>query len=196
MLRDSFDIYLASLNKPRNYALWTKLRVLSHHWDRNSTLTYDNEPIFAKEFSDSSHLLSPERFMVWNHVEPANFKAVSMTLQGTAVFKDSTYYALADERVLGTEIVLLTEFENNGALRNCMRVDILLLRHLLNQIQMSDPILDIFEKSVALSPPLLWRLDKPIWKRMIEGVAPGYLDAEAAGNGLVVEYDHTRFVQT
>ncbi|KAF5873432.1 uncharacterized protein Bfra_004892 [Botrytis fragariae] len=113
--------FLPSLDTPRSHALWTKLRVLSHHWDRNCTLTYDNEPIVVNNFSNSLQSLSPEQLMMWNQVEPANFKAVGMTLRGTVVFRDSTYYVLADQRALETGMILSTEFENYGAPGNRMR---------------------------------------------------------------------------
>ncbi|KAJ8065086.1 hypothetical protein OCU04_005799 [Sclerotinia nivalis] len=124
MSRKSFYLCLASLNTPRNYALWTKLRVLSHHCHPLYSMTYHNEPIVATAFLESSDPISPERLLMWNHAESANFKKMGMTLQSRVVFRDYTFYILADQWALETGMVLFTVFENNGTLEDRMRVNI------------------------------------------------------------------------
>lgn len=130
--RRSFYICLASLKTPRNYALWTKLRVLSHRWYSIGSQTYENDPIVARGLSESSDSLSPEQLLIWNHVETANFNKMAMTVDGTVVFKDWENYVLADQRALETGMVLFTEVNNNGSLGHRFRVNILLLHWPLN----------------------------------------------------------------
>lgn len=52
---------------------------------------------------------------------------------------------------------------------------------------MEDPILDILEYSIP-NPP-----DSDLWLEAIERCAPGYLEMESQGSGMVSDYDHSRF---
>lgn len=61
---------------------------------------------------------------------------------------------------------------------------------------MTLPLFDIFKNSFHLRPHVISRQSNLFLGQMVEHVAPGYLAAEAKGNGLTAEYDHTKFRET
>lgn len=117
---------------------------------------------------------------------------------------------LVDQEALDTGRLLMCDFSNNGEVHESARIGIWLMPELW--FRRSDGLygMDIIRHSIAnapidLEPPILDVLDELAntryfdggideWMDDIERYAPGYLDMEeAAGNGMVPDYDHANF---
>lgn len=58
---------------------------------------------------------------------------------------------------------------------------------------MEKPIMDLLQSKKRYIEVLPGDTSEEQWRRDIERYAPGYLEAEAQGNGMAPDYDHGNF---
>ncbi len=124
---------------PRNWALWTKIRILlyNHDGEEHGTLwgMGDRCTTICRPNPAGPNPVTVDGYNTWNFVEPAIFEYITMTSTGTVVFhswKSSTF--VADQETLDTGLLLLCQFENNGSLSSCGRIWPMLTKDIFNFI--------------------------------------------------------------
>ncbi|KFZ00825.1 hypothetical protein V500_00944 [Pseudogymnoascus sp. VKM F-4518 (FW-2643)] len=216
---DYFSLIIPEPISPRNWALWTKIRLMLYHFDGpHGTLSGDTSTAIVRPNRDGPNPVTVEGFNAWKYVEPAVFEHMTMTSTGTVVFH---YWGsgvfFADQEALDTGRLLLCDFYNNGSLRASGRVWPMFTEDLFNFIvglgkpayshieedgwiheeeaqepgDMEKPILEILETKAEF-----FDVDgrgAELWRQDIESYAPGYLEMEEAGGGMAVDYDHANF---
>lgn len=111
---------------PRNWALWTKIRILLYNFtgdDHGTLWAGDDDIVICRPNPAGPNPVTVEGYNTWDIVEPAIFEYMAMTSTGTVVFhrwKSSTF--IADQETLDTGRLLLCSFYNNGSLAKSGRV--------------------------------------------------------------------------
>jgi hypothetical protein len=110
---------------PRNWAIWTKIRLLLHHFDDQEGTLFgqdDAGTAIIRPNPAGPNPVTVDGFNTWSFVEPAVFEHMAMTSTGTVVFHEwDSGVLLADQEALDTGRLLLCEFSNNGRLRESAR---------------------------------------------------------------------------
>ncbi|KAI1344210.1 hypothetical protein F5Y15DRAFT_365855 [Xylariaceae sp. FL0016] len=198
---------------PRNWALWTKMRILLYHLEGEDGPQFDTavlEPNAAIE----PRVVTPDSFFMFEYAEAARFDCLAMTRQGTIFLHQSISTCLfVDQEALETGRLLLCDIENNGSVVASGRGWPIYTHHVYCMVMglgkpvtslvengcfgdeyedialdMEKSILDILED---MKPGLQGGIDE--WIDDIERYAPGYLDMEEALGGMVTDYDHENF---
>jgi len=111
---------------PRNWALWTKIRLLLHHFDGQEGTLFgqdDAGTAIVRLNPAGPNPVAVDGFNAWSFVEPAVFEHMAMTSRGTVVFHQwDAGVLLADQEALDTGRLLLCDFGNNGRIRASARV--------------------------------------------------------------------------
>ncbi|KUI60295.1 hypothetical protein VP1G_07507 [Cytospora mali] len=112
---------------PRNHAMWTKIRVLLHHfegpWDGNLFSNDGHGTALIQPNPAGPDPVTPEMWLVWKHVEPPLFDCMAMTSRGTLVFEQTGGALLfADQDTLDTGRLLLCDIGSNAQLKASARV--------------------------------------------------------------------------
>ncbi|OBT62700.1 hypothetical protein VE03_07108 [Pseudogymnoascus sp. 23342-1-I1] len=112
---------------PRNWALWTKIRILlyNHDGEEHGALWGGGESYTAicRPNPAGPNPVTVDGYNTWTYVEPALFEHMSMTSTGTVVFHygDQSVF-FADQETLDTGRLLLCAFDNNGSLEKSGRI--------------------------------------------------------------------------
>ncbi|KAK8054780.1 hypothetical protein PG993_000007 [Apiospora rasikravindrae] len=203
---------------PRNRAIWTKLRIMTYALDGGdrTMFGYHSDPGAGLLVPNAAgpNPVTAEKYMRWCHVEAADLDKMAMTSAGTVIFYSGVgRVLLTDQQALESGPMLLCGLENNGQVMVQARVwPFTLYRHWpddgwdaermileynldmsprLSKANMEDDILDILEGIRGYVPG-----SPDVWLDYIERYAPGYLEMEAEGDGMVYDYDHSRFRTT
>lgn len=124
---------------PRNHALWTKIRVLLHHfegpWDGNLFADDDHGTAIIQPNPAGPNPLTPEAWLSWEHVETALFGGMAMTSKGTVVFEQTGgALLLADQEALDSGRLLLCDLGSDGRVDASARVWPMLVEEIHNFI--------------------------------------------------------------
>ncbi|ETS79023.1 hypothetical protein PFICI_08876 [Pestalotiopsis fici W106-1] len=183
-------------------------------------LNCDNGIYILKPNAAGPSPVQTRDFYKWAWVDNALFDRMAMTRQGTVIFhRWGPDKFFADQEALNTGLLLLCHFENNGEIAAEVRVSPLLtyeahckiygLGHRLPEIifdngLLTDPqanaplnmeksILELVNSRMKHIELFEGDTSEDQIRRDIERYAPGYLDAEAQGNGMAADYDHNNF---
>jgi hypothetical protein len=156
--------------------------------------------------------LTPDTYLNWRYVEAADFSSISMSPQGTLLYVGWGSVFLADEEALETGLLLFCDFNHNGTIRLSKRMRPVTMNMEIIRWQQGRSIdviiescVDSFHQPVDMEQPVIDILhdiadvvfdfdgDYDTWKEDIENLAPGYLELEEVGGGMVSDYDHKRF---
>lgn len=112
---------------PRNHALWTKTRVLLHHfegpWEGNLFSSDNHCTAVCQPNLAGPSPLAPETWLAWEYIEPALFGSMAMTGIGAVVFEQTGGALIfADQEALNTGRLLLCDLGSNGRIQACARV--------------------------------------------------------------------------
>ncbi|KAI4600313.1 hypothetical protein KJ359_000667 [Pestalotiopsis sp. 9143b] len=208
----------------RNRALWTKMCILLYKLDTEVyEHSFGSEAVVVMQPTPfhAGTPLAPETFYRHCFVETADFDAMAMTLDGFVVFHSADRAVLfADQESLDTGRLLLCDIEGNGQLRASSRMwplwtymaycyvyglgwygDRVIRDYAYADgdcednaaLDMELPILELLQaKKQYFEYPEDVNIDA--WKKAIEHYAPGYLEMEAAGNGMAPDYDHANLM--
>ncbi|KFY64244.1 hypothetical protein V496_03390 [Pseudogymnoascus sp. VKM F-4515 (FW-2607)] len=112
---------------PRNWALWTKIRILlyNHDGEEHGTLwgSGDSTTCICRPNPAGPNPVTVDGYNAWYFIEPAIFEYMTMTSTGTVVFhrwKGSIF--VADQETLDTGRLLLCAFQNKGSLEKSGRI--------------------------------------------------------------------------
>ncbi|KAF7533982.1 hypothetical protein G7054_g6620 [Neopestalotiopsis clavispora] len=205
----------------RNRALWAKMRIMMYRLDGSGEGLSFEDICTIEPNGEGPIPVTPQDFYRWLWVEAALFDHMAMTSQGTVIFHNwdsDTFFANQD--ALDTGRLLLCHFENNGSVEEDLRVPPLYTYHafcrieglghdlhtimvdddplLINddaneELDMEQPILDLLKSKKQYIELFEGDTSEEQWRRDIERYAPGYLDAEAQGKGMALDYEHGNF---
>lgn len=139
---------------PRNWALWTKIRILlyNHDGEEHGPLwgMGDTTTTICRPNPAGPNPVTIEGYCAWFFVEPALFEDMAMTSTGTVVFHtcDSSFFV--DQETLDTGLLLLCSFHNNGSLETSGRICPVFTK-------------DIFNFMVGLGKPAHSLIDGDMW---------------------------------
>ncbi|KAJ5094623.1 hypothetical protein N7456_010484, partial [Penicillium angulare] len=193
---------------PETQALLAKCLIALFDWDaRGEYLTYEMSMYYPLEDNQGDIL---ESFKFRQSVARPDFLDVHMTVEGTALFSDCLPKLIIDDRTLETGLCLWVQYENNGRRGRAWRAQMLMMEfpHFFRCIHPnSDPMDEVL---MHLDPeglgdddpdPEVVLEDEPVNMRRpfveifksyrledVELYAPGFCEAEAAGNGLAIGY--------
>ncbi|ETS74713.1 hypothetical protein PFICI_13197 [Pestalotiopsis fici W106-1] len=183
----------------RNRALWVKLCILLYRLDMDEyehSFGPERVVVIYSNPADNAPV-TPETFMAHCFVEAADFEGLFF----------------ADQESLDTGRLLLCDFEANGQVKASSRIWPLwtsmaygyimgigwyadrVIRDYEHgdgdcdanaAIDMELPIIDLLKEKERFMEN---DVDTDLWENAIEQYAPGYLEMEAAGNGMAPEYD-------
>ncbi|KAL5344414.1 hypothetical protein ACLOAV_010674 [Pseudogymnoascus australis] len=208
---------------PKNWALWTKTRILlyNHDGEEHGTLwgADDTTTRICRPNPAGPNPVTVEGYYAWYYLEPALFELMYMTSTGTVVFSVDNGVFFADQETLDTGRLLMCAFHSNGSVAKSGRIwpvftkDIYNFKEALGKPadsliegdmwvydeeapsgDMEKPILEIMSTLATESEAFDYRgRGIDAWREDIESYAPGYLEMEAAAGGMVVDYDHDNF---
>lgn len=204
---------LAPLDTDRNRGLWTKTHILLYHLDGNGDgPLFGHGHIAVAPPNPASDSVTPETFLRWRYIETADFANISMTVHGTLVYTGHCSIFLCDQETLETGLMLFCDFTHNGAINlskrmrpTIMSMEIIhwlqgrnikgIIEGAVNSwhqpVDMEQPVIDILHDIADMVQS--FDGDYDTWKEDIENLAPGYLEMEDAGGGMVGAYDHGLF---
>lgn len=120
---------------PRNWALWTKIRILlyNHDGEEHGTLwgMGDITTCICRPNPAGPNTVTVDGFYTWDKVEAALFEQMTMTSTGTVVFhggENGVFFA--DQETLDTGRLLLCAFYNNGSLEKSGRIWPVFTKHI------------------------------------------------------------------
>ena len=112
---------------PRNWALWTKIRILlyNHDGEEHGTLwggSGDTTTTICRHNPAGPNPVTIDGYNFWSYVEAAIFENMAMTSTGTVIFHCWYSAFFADQETLDTGLLVLCEFENNGSISSSGRI--------------------------------------------------------------------------